>query len=221
MTRLTASIRDGIIANAVKTKDFKGRDLAIVKKRAAFVERLRKFALKKYNLTDARVTEIIEQIESFQKELTFDGRKFVRVDFNGSNCTWDVNLAGQSRRLYRNGTCGGDAKPLFDSSEADYDKSTYHPHYNESDFIVHDPKWREELDAINLEAQKLREEYLNLQSTMAATLSNFTTVEKLLKAWPDVKELLPQSTPIAKKPGTDIALSVEDLNALCGIPTGK
>lgn len=221
MTRLTAAIRDGIIANAVETKGFKARDLAIVKKRAAFVERLRKFALTKYNLTDARIAEMEAQIEAMIEEVKFDGKKFIRIEFSASNSTWDVNIAGQSRRLYRNGTCGGSAAPLFDSSIAEYDKCTYHPHYNESDFIVQSPKWREELDAINQEAESLREEYLNLQSTMLATLSNFTTVEKLLKAWPDVKELLPKSLPIGKQPGTDIALSVEDLNALCGIPTSK
>lgn len=221
MARLTAAIRDGIIANAIKTKDFAGRDLAIVQKRAAFVERLRKLALKKYNLTDERIAEISEQIDAIKKEVTFDGKKFIRVEFSGTSHTWDINLAGQSRRLYRNGRCGGDGSPLFNSSEADFDKSKYHPHYNENDFIVTDPKWREELDAIDLEAAQLREEYNTLKSTMLATLANFTTVEKLLEAWPDVKELIPEATIIAKQPGSGIALSVADLNALCGIPTGK
>lgn len=221
MARLTAAIRDGIIANAIKTKDFAGRDLDIVQKRADFVERLRKYALAQYGLTDARIAEIKESIEAITKEVTLNGNKFIRVDITASNSVWDVNIAGQTRRLYRNGICGGIAKPLFDSSEAEYDKSTYHPHYHENNFIVSDPKWLEELNAIDREAESLREEYNTLKSTLKATISGFTTVEKLLEAWPDAKELIPETTPIAKQPGTGIALSVADLNALCGIPTGK
>lgn len=221
MARLTAAIRDGIIANAIKTKDFAGRDLAIVQKRADFVERLRKYALAQYGLTDARIAEIKESIEAITKEVTLNGNKFIRVDLTASNSVWDVNIAGQTRRLYRNGICGGIARPLFDSSEAEYDKSTYHPHYHENDFIVSDPKWLEELNSIDREAESLREEYNTLQSTLKATISGFTTVEKLLEAWPDAKELIPETTQIAKQPGTGIALSVADLNAMCGIPTGN
>lgn len=217
MARLTAAIRDGIIANAIKTKDFAGRDMAIVQKRADFTERLRQFALKTYGLTDARIAEIKNQIEAIQKEVTFDGNAFIRVDFAGSVSRWDVNLGGQRRRLSRN----GQGEQLFDNHKAEYNSSLYHPHYNEDDFIVRDPKWREELDAIDLEAAQLREEYNTLKSTLTATISGFTTVEKLLEAWPDAKELIPETLPIAKKPGTNIALSVADLNAMCGIPSGK
>ena len=222
MARLTAAIRDGIIANAIKTKDFAGRDKAIVQKRADFIERLRQVALDAYGLTDARIAKIKSQIEAMQKEAAFDEKAFFRVNFDGSNWAWDVNLGGQRRRLYRDGTYhNGSAQPLFSDSQAEYDKNRYHPHYNENDFIVSDPQWREELDSIDLEAEQLREEYNTLKSTLAATISGFTTVEKLLEAWPDAKELIPATTPIAKQPGTGIALSVADLNAMCGIPSGK
>lgn len=222
MARLTAAIRDGIIANAIKTKDFAGRDMAIVQKRADFAERLRKLALSAYGLTDARIAEIKSQIKAMQDEVTFDDKAFIRIDFSGTSRAWDVNMGGQRRRVYRDGTCQGDTTtPLFNYNKAEYDSSLYHPHYNENDFIVSDPKWREELDAIDLEAEELREEYNTLKSTLAATISGFTTVEKLLEAWPDAKELIPETTPIAKQAGTGIALSVADLNAMCGIPSGK
>lgn len=222
MARLTAAIRDGIIANAIKTKDFAGRDLAIVQKRAAFVERLRKYALAQYGLTDARLTEIKNQIKELQNEVKHEGASYVRVCFDGCTYRLDVNLSGQSRYVYRNGVTNDKRyEPLFNKSVAEYDETKYSPHTSEYDFIVCDPKWREELDAIDLEAAQLREEYNTLKSTMLATLANFTTVEKLLEAWPDVKELIPEATIIAKQPGSGVALSVADLNALCGIPTGK
>lgn len=222
MARLTAAIRDAIVDNAIKTKDFAGRDMAIVQKRADFIERLRQLALREYGLTDARIAEIKKQIAEFQVEAMHDQKSFFRVNFDASYHAWDVNIGGQRRRLYRNGQYNGlNAQQLFNSSEAEYDSNLYHPHYNESDFVVRDPKWREELDAIDLEAEKLREEYNNLKSTLLATISGFTTVEKLLEAWPDAKELIPETLPIAKKPGTGIALSVADLNAMCGIPSGK
>ncbi len=222
MARLTAAIRDGIIANAIKNKDFAGRDLAIVQKRADFVERLRKYALAQYGLTDARLIEIKKQIEELQNEVKHEGARFVRITFDSTNRAWDVNLAGQARRLYLDGTCSGESvKPLYSDSRVEYSDDKITPHFHESDFTVRDPKWREELDAIDLEAEQLREEYNTLKSTLRATISAFTTVEKLLEAWPDAKELIPETTPIAKQPGTGIALSVADLNALCGIPTGK
>lgn len=222
MARLTAAIRDGIIANAIKTKDFAGRDMAIVQKRADFAERLRLFILGEYGLTDARLAEIKAQVESLQKEVQHEGAGYVRVFFESCDSLMDVNLSGQTRGIYRDGTTRDRRfEALFSSSEVKYDQSKMSPHRYESDFIVRDPKWREELDAIDLEAAQLRGEYNTLKSTLAATISGFTTVEKMLEAWPDAKELIPETLPIAKKPGTNIALSVADLNAMCGIPTGK
>lgn len=222
MARLTAAIRDAIIANAIKTKDFASRDMAIVQKRADFAERLRLFILGEYGLTDARLAEIKAQVEALAEEVKHEGAQYSRIWFDGAHYRIDVNLAGQSRHIYRNGDTNDKRfKPLFGSSQAEYDETTYTPHTGESYFIVRDPKWREELDAIDLEAAQLREEYNTLKSTLAATISGFTTVEKLLEAWPDAKELIPETLPIAKKPGTNIAISVADLNAMRGIPSGK
>lgn len=222
MARLTAAIRDGIIANAIKTKDFAGRDMAIVQKRADFAERLRLFILGEYGLTDERLAEIKAQVEKLAKEVNHEGANYVRLCFDGCVYRLDVNLSGQFRYVYRNGVTNDKRyEPLFNESVAEYDEKKYSPHTGEKDFIVCDPKWREELDAIDLEAAQLREEYNTLKSTLKATISGFTTVEKLLEAWPDAKELIPETTPIAKQPGTGIALSVADLNAMCGIPTGN
>lgn len=180
------------------------------------------FILGEYGLTDARLAEIEAQVDELAKEVKHEGASYVRIDFDSRGYRLDVNLSGQSRYVYRNGVTNDKRyEPLFNESVAEYDDTKYSPHTCEKDFIVRDPKWREELDAIDQEAAKLREEYNTLKSTLKATISEFTTVEKLLEAWPDAKELIPETTPIAKQPGTGIALSVADLNALCGIPTGK
>ena len=221
MARLTAAIRDGIIANAIKTKDFAGRDKAIVQKRADFAERLRLFIIGAYGLTDARLAEMKMQVKAIGEEVKFNNAQYARIWFDGGNYRMDVNLSGQTRNIYRDGQTNDRAcNSLFDN-RAEYDKTKYTPHTSEHDFIVSDTKWREELDAINKEAVQLRSEYDTLKSTLAATISGFTTVEKLLEAWPDAKELIPATTPLAKQPGTGIALSVADLNAMCGIPSGK
>ena len=221
MARLTAAIRDGIIANAIKTKDFAGRDKAIVQKRADFAERLRLFILGAYGLTDARLDEIKSQVEALGNEVRFNEAQYARIFFDAGNFRMDVNMSGQFRYIYRDGRANDRGFESLFGYSAEYDKTKYTPHNGESDFIVSDPKWREELDAINKEAVQLRAEYDTLQSTLKATISGFTTVEKLLEAWPDAKELIPETTPIAKQPGAGIALSVADLNALCGIPTGS
>lgn len=66
----------------------------------------------------------------------------------------------------------------------------------------------EEIKAIN-------GEFIALKSAVFATLNRFTTVKKLVTAWPEIEKYIPT----AQKPlGTGLALSREDLNAICGIP---
>lgn len=66
----------------------------------------------------------------------------------------------------------------------------------------------EEIKAIN-------GEYVALKSAVFATLHKFTTVKKLVAAWPEIEKYIPNE----QKPlGTGLALSREDLNAICGIP---
>lgn len=70
----------------------------------------------------------------------------------------------------------------------------------------------EENDA---ERRAIRGEFTTLKSTVFASLNKFTTVKKLIEAWPEIAPFVPGA---AKPAGTGLALSREDLNAICGLP---
>lgn len=69
-----------------------------------------------------------------------------------------------------------------------------------------------------LEARKtdLNKKRADLRTDVRAALNSVTTVARLLKVWPEVKELLPTSA----APTTNLpAVKVEHLNAAIGLPT--
>lgn len=65
------------------------------------------------------------------------------------------------------------------------------------------------------EIKSINGEFIALKSAVFSTLNRFTTVKKLVVAWPEIEKYIP----VEQKPlGTGLALSREDLNAICGIP---
>lgn len=61
-------------------------------------------------------------------------------------------------------------------------------------------------------------EYDNIRAQVHATVYKFGTVKRLLEAWPEAKELLPEVLP-ESKPQLPM-IQVADLNALVGLPSG-
>lgn len=56
-----------------------------------------------------------------------------------------------------------------------------------------------------------------IEENVRGALSKFTTIKRLLEAWPEAAELLPEQQ--AKKANTLPAVPVDTLNALIGLPT--
>lgn len=71
------------------------------------------------------------------------------------------------------------------------------------------------LQELESEVAAINGEHITLKSTVFATLNKFTTVKKLVAHWPEVEKYIPKDQPVT---GTGIAISVADLNAMCGIP---
>lgn len=71
------------------------------------------------------------------------------------------------------------------------------------------------IDKNDAERRAIRQEFTTLKSTVFATLNKFNTSKKLVEAWPEIMIFLPKD---AAAPGTGLALSREDLNAICGLP---
>ena len=204
MARLTTSIRNAIINNAVANKQFKEREEAIFAERAQLAEDVRIASLKSACLTDEKVKEQIKSALRLKKSL--EGVHDIQVyDHKCSFIT--ANIAGQRRRFDFNGgefiICG-----IFGNPET-ITKISKHS-------VSLDRAYGEQLDEINGRHKKLLEEHEVLVATLTETLKKFTTVEKLVASWPEAEQLLPAAEVVAT--GTDVALSVDTLNAICGLP---
>lgn len=220
MAKLTISTIEAIVHNALVSKGYVAQDLDIVQRRADFVERVRCMALKAHNLTDEKLADVRAQADALNYEIGIFGV----IAFSHSRSYFDVNIAGQTRRLYRSGQVSINSsrpeettyRPMWAKDGVEYDDSKLSPFSGHQDFIVAAPAIREELDALNAEATLLRGEVDTTRATLKAYLRQFTTVEKLVKVWPEVVELLP---PTVEKPvSNELALTPDDLNALCGLP---
>lgn len=66
--------------------------------------------------------------------------------------------------------------------------------------------------------EKVEAEHDNISAQVRATVYKFGSVKRLLEAWPEAKELLPEILPEAKSQLP--AIQVADLNALVGLPSG-
>lgn len=57
-----------------------------------------------------------------------------------------------------------------------------------------------------------------IETTVKGSISKFTTIEKLLKAWPEARELIPE---MVESQTTEIVLVTDNLNKMLGLPTNE
>ena len=204
MARITAAIRNAIINNAVANKQFEEREQAIYAERAQLAEDVRIASLESFGLTDEKVKKMVKTAEEIQSKLT----TIVDISiYNETGYSVVANLAGQWRNFYFNGE-DVHVIAIFDEPEKVYKIRKCN--------VSLDRAYGEQLDEINSRHKLLREEHEVLVATLTATIKKFSTVEKLVASWPEAGQLLPAAEVVAT--GTDVALSVDTLNALCGLP---
>lgn len=80
----------------------------------------------------------------------------------------------------------------------------------EADHTLHEVK-----RSLDNRRRTVLSEYGDLSAQVMGVLSNYTSDTALVKAWPDVEQYLPAP---AKPKTTAVALDVETLNQICGIP---
>lgn len=204
MARITAAIRNAIINNAVANKQFKEREQAIYAERAQLAEDVRIASLESVGLTDEKVKKMVKTAKEIQSNLS----SVVDIKiYNEKSYFIQVNLAGQWRNFYFNGE-DRYVNAIFDEPENVFKIG--------KDGVSLDRAYGEQRDEINHCHKLLREEHEVLIATLTATIKKFSTVEKLVASWPEAEQLLPAAEVVAT--GTDVALSVDTLNALCGLP---
>lgn len=214
MTRLTAHIRDGIIAKAVETSGINERNRALVESRALFAEKVRQLCLEKEGLTDDDLRKQVSGIEAV-KNAFISGSVY-----QDTSNYFDVNICGQYLRLIMNGATEVYGKSHlaegYSAGQRNDETVIFLPRTR---FDIADQALLDEFMELEHLQQTVSSEAVTLRASVKAAVSKFTTVEKLLENWPEAKELLPEAE--AKAAGTGLALDKAALNALCGIPQPK
>lgn len=224
--RLNTYIRDAMVEKAVQTSGIAEEHRRLVEQRADFAEALRQHALSKAKVTDADLRKAIQQL---QKD--FDSEKPL-ADFLTVSPSWssgeraNYNLQGMNIYVYMDGR-----RPPKDSCSWNYDKThlTDGMEKQQKDYFssgyrfvprrrpdIASPELADEFMSLEAAQKAVDDKETSLRATVGAAVKKFRTVDSMLEQWPEAKDLLPKEL----QPGTGLALSVADLNAICGIPTG-
>ncbi|AHG23448.1 hypothetical protein O197_32 [Edwardsiella phage eiAU-183] len=209
-TRMNAAIRDAIVANALVQAGLPEQERDLCARRADFTERTRQRALAECKTSDEALRALVKHIEELGLPKCFTNQNAYFVVYQVGYV--QVNLNGLRMYLYRNGR--GEAHPLYEGSMVDFDEEAFCP--NSGWYPIADTTALDEFSVFQAEDKALRNRYTEIKASVKATISKFRTVEKLLEAWPEAKDLLPEKQAAAT--GTRLALSREDLNAMIRLP---
>lgn len=194
MTRITNALRDAIADKAIEKAGLNAKRAEHDKRRAAWKEAVRIDGLGGVEKA-AYLEEIDAQIRKMQEKIPVALRYGSSGGLDRNSCVY-VNIAGA--KVY---ISFGDSVP-----------SRYRNHV-----ITADNPLAQQFYDLEAEEKAIDEAKSSLRAQLKGTLSKFTTVKRLLDAWPEVKELLPDRLPEAKP--TLPAVRTEELNALIGLPS--
>lgn len=192
MTRITNALREKIIKNALSKSGYVAERKAHDEKRAAWDEAVRIEAVGGEDEVK-RLQKIQEHYEAQQKTLPEDLRGGCYAVEHRSSAL--LNLAGARVSL-----SFGDYKISYYSMTIGADNPLVQQFYD-----------------LEAEKKRLEDKRETLEAQLRATLCKFSTLKKLVEAWPESAELLPETLPESKS--NLPALPVADLNKLVGLPS--
>lgn len=216
--KLTKEIKSQLTQNLLEGSPLLAKARQVVADRAALIEEIRQALLKQYNLTDEKIDEIKASMkyEGFVNVETLK-RSSLRFSIKGE-CR-HLELSGIDDRYYRNSkhigrhnleTGGVFGVKLAEPVTAKYVgiQNNYLPVEKADDFY-------DRLIASDEAVNSLYEEAYAFRRQVMGALSQVTTVKKLQEVWPDAVAHLPEPVQVQS---TAVALPVETLNAICGLP---
>lgn len=225
MTRLTQEIKKELCRNLLEVSPLYQKAKDTLQKRADLVERIRQACLKQMKTSDAEIESIVQAVKSIKGIESFvtplvkvartatDKASFVSVGINGQSR--DLSLHGVDRLWERN-------RGTHYITDAEYFGNGISPARIPDRFVPLDrillvkaDKFNDELSASDVDINNLFGELEAFRLKVMGALREINTVKQLEKHWPDAVEYLPEIAKPAKK---EIALSVDTLNAICGIP---
>lgn len=202
--RMTNSIREQIIDNAVKKAGFPERAEVIRQRRAAWAEAVRIEALGGQD-----GATYIERLQSELNELYQRVPENLREDrpsIRTSRQIHGLNIAGLRYHAQFNG------KNYDDGCDRVLKISP------SGVTLLADNPLTAEFHELHALQEQYNSELDNLRQSVRAAVESVTTTEKLLKVWPESAELL--STEVAPKSLLP-AIPVVDLNKMIGLPSNE
>lgn len=194
MTRITNALREAIVAKAIDKAGLNDKRAEYDKRRAAWSEAVRIDGLGG-PVKAAELEALDAQIRKLHEKIPEALRCGYGVGLD-RNSWMRVNIAGANVHVSLN-----DSKPARCRSHV----------------ITADNPLAQQFYDLEAEEKALDDERATLSAQVRGALSKFTIVKRLLDAWPEAKELLPDRLPGAK-PALP-AVRTEELNALIGLPS--
>lgn len=202
--RLTNSIKDQIVAAAIKKAGFDERNKEIIRRRAAWAEAVRIHALGGEDKAK-ELESLAREVQELAAKIPANVRiasKMLRKD----NEVRYVNVAGLRARAWFSGyEVGGTGE------ESEYRITP------QECVITADSQLAREFHEIEAQQAEYHSDKERLVLSVRGALEKVTTVKKLLQVWPEAAEIIP---PVAAKEAKQLpAIPVSDLNKMIGLPS--
>lgn len=216
--RLTNEIKDQLTQKLLEGSPLFEQARHVIAERVKLIEEIRVVLLKQFKLSD----EKIDELKNLISENPFVGVSAhkgyaVRFAINGENRELRNDGLDEIRRFndrqIDRTTLRGSM--FFGTSLGDKIQPVYIVSGYTFPIITKPGKLYDRLLASDAAVKKLFDDSYAFRQQVKGALSTVTTVNKLKEVWPDAVPFLPS---VAKPQSTAIALPVDTLNAICGLP---
>ena len=202
MTRLTNALKDVIIQNALNAANITSGRETIRLREEKWTENVRLRSICTKKTSNIKTTQLIEKTLKEYEELI--------KSFSTSAVHEEIFV--NQRRVYVN-VAGKRVIAYFRDTTAPYTRITKYSGY-EVVLLENDPLTKE-WTATQKIIEEVELKARNLKYKLNTLFQGVTTVNALIKLWPEVKELLPKD--LSKPKTTAIAINTKDLNSLCNL----
>lgn len=216
--RLTNEIKDQLTQNLLEGSPLFEQAKQVVAERVKLVEEIRQHLLKQFKLSDEKIDELkISILDNPLVGVSTCRGYYIRFAMNGESRELRTNGLDEIRRFNERQIDRTTLKgSMFFGTSLGEDVPAVYTVYGHTFPIITKPgKLYDRLLASDAAIKKLFDDSYAFRQQVKGALSSVTTVNKLKEVWSDAVPFLP---PAAKPQSTALALPVDTLNAICGLP---
>lgn len=216
--RLTNEIKNKLTQNLLEGSPLFEQAKQVVAERVKLIEDIRQALLKQFKLSDEKIDELKKLIpDNPFVGVSVPKGSYISFAINGERRELRINGLDEIRRfnnrqIDRTNLQGA---MFFGTSLGEDVPSVYTVSGYAFPIITKPGKLYDRLLASDAAIKKLFDDSYAFRHQVSGALSAVTTVNKLKEVWPDAVPYLPT---VAKPGSTAVALPVETLNAICGLP---